>query len=274
VALSLISGITRVIITLVILEILSWVFVILLETRTALKYLLVQRYFMLGSIMCLLWCPLMLIFFILIKIGLPPFHIWLVSIMLLVRWWVFLFGITGHKIYPIFVLGELVSIKYIVLTGILVLIFRRALLVNSSILSAVLIYSSIVHRGWILLGFLVRKGLVGFYWMVYTVALFMIVFSMNSATLLYSIFNQNSSSRVVWLLLRGIPPFAAFWLKVRVLCSLWLIGIVITITALFSAVIVLRVYYNMFHFRVTSLNNTYYNWGVAFLFFGGLIGAI
>jgi len=62
------------------IEILSWVFTILMPAYISIKYLIMQAYFTILGLMGVLWLPLLLILGLLLKIGLPPIHIWFMKI--------------------------------------------------------------------------------------------------------------------------------------------------------------------------------------------------
>lgn len=245
------SGSSNIVLVLVGLELLSWVFIILLVLDIALKYLLIQRYFLLGAIAALIWIPIGIPWILLIKIGLPPFHVWLITIAFYIRAWVFTFSITWHKFYPLFLLRETAGLKTKVNFGLVIILLSAVLMYNGNSLYPVLIFSSMSHRGWIVISLLSRKGFTRIYLLVYIAIFYALVISLDTIVdLQYCLLNQRTQRRLVWLLLRGLPPFTLFWLKVTAVCVVGVMRVLAGTLILVAAVLVLSVYYRVFNFRI------------------------
>jgi len=66
---------------LVVMELLSWLFSLLLGAR-AFKYLLMQRYFVLFRLIFIRVSGDLVLAVFLVKIGIPPFHLWLIPVLI------------------------------------------------------------------------------------------------------------------------------------------------------------------------------------------------
>jgi len=105
---SLSIGSLRLLRLLVVLELLSWLFVILVPNTSTLNYLLVQRYFLILGIARILFLPSLLIIVFLLKLGIPPFHVWFIKIARVLNKNRFSFIITLHKLIPILFLSKVI----------------------------------------------------------------------------------------------------------------------------------------------------------------------
>jgi len=242
-------GCIRLLSLLIILEVISWLFVTLLPSSSTLNYLIIQSYFLIIRLSRVLFLPSILIISFLLKLGLPPFHIWFLRVSRTLNKLSFSFIITIHKLIPIIFLRKvlfrvlsfiLVSLR-LVITG-LALVRRRTLFFT-------LLFSSIVHSVWILLGVLIRKSFLIFYWVIYRILFITLIRLLSFMKLEQSYLIQRIFTSKCWLLISGIPPFMLFWLKVYLL--IWLayrIGFFIGIAIIVVRVFALTSYYRTWHY--------------------------
>jgi len=242
-------GCIRLLSLLIILEVISWLFVTLLPSSSTLNYLIIQSYFLIIRLSRVLFLPSILIISFLLKLGLPPFHIWFLRVSRTLNKLSFSFIITIHKLIPIIFLRKvlfrvlsfiLVSLR-LVITG-LTLVRRRTLFFT-------LLFSSIVHSVWILLGVLIRKSFLIFYWVIYRILFITLIRLLSFMKLEQSYLIQRIFTSKCWLLISGIPPFMLFWLKVYLL--IWLayrIGFFIGIAIIVVRVFALTSYYRTWHY--------------------------
>lgn len=200
---------------LVIMELFSWILSILL--KAPLKYLVIQRIFLPIGVIGLIYNYFVWSMSLLYKIGLPPFHLWLVKIIQEVSISLFLFIRTLHKLVPIFVMliflrNELVILIISVFSAIFLLIISSFLLI--------LIYSSFLHSGWILLAGYSKIIFSLVYWSVYSLVLILLVRVITTRFRSLLFFYLRLAVIIFLLILSGIPPFTMFWIKVIVLINL------------------------------------------------------
>jgi len=246
---SLSIGSLRLLRLLVVLELLSWLFVILVPNTSTLNYLLVQRYFLILRIARILFLPSLLIIVFLLKLGIPPFHIWFIKIARVLNKNRFSFIITLHKLIPILFLSKVIFriISFIIIW--LRLIVVGLALISRRTLFFTLIYSSIVHSIWIILSIILSKGFVLFYWVIYRSLLVILVSLINFIKIENSYLTQRVFLSKCWLLMSGIPPFLLFWFKVYLLVwIIYLFGLFIRVVVITVRVFALTSYYRTWHF--------------------------
>lgn len=246
---SLSIGSLRLLRLLVVLELLSWLFVILVPNTSTLNYLLVQRYFLILRIARILFLPSLLIIVFLLKLGIPPFHIWFIKIARVLNKNRFSFIITLHKLIPILFLSKVIFriISFIIIW--LRLIVVGLALISRRTLFFTLIYSSIVHSIWIILSIILSKGFVLFYWVIYRSLLVILISLINFIKIENSYLTQRVFLSKCWLLISGIPPFLLFWFKVYLLVwIIYLFGLFIRVVVITVRVFALTSYYRTWHF--------------------------
>jgi len=221
---------------LVLIELLSWILAIIIPTSISLKYLLIQGYFIFLGLIGLLWFPLTLTLRLLLKVGLPPFHLWFFSISFYLHKNIFRFFITIHKLIPLFFLSKIA-------TPLLYLI--RLILISSGILIFqvrdffyTFISSSLLHTGWIIIAILLSSKTGALYWMLYSrlVIIIIAIFTFKVINLLG--IEQSRLTSFSWLILSGIPPFTIFWLKLNILYQVCWFRFSIIILLIINSVLV------------------------------------
>jgi len=243
------------------LELLSWTFTLIMPVFISMKYLIIQVYFMILSLMGLLWFPVLLILGFFLKIGLPPIHIWFIKLTFLIKKWVFLIFSTAHKLFPLVLLGSLFTRRRYFL-WVLLLIGGR-LIFQVFDFFFILLASSIVHSSWTLLAIQFSLKLRLTYWILYSLVFLIFLSTVHFFLLFKRGVEQSRSTAIAWLILSGLPPFVIFWLKIWIflrLCqtreSLSLIVVIISVLALAS-------YFRAFH---TSLRLTFFSDPLKILF--------
>jgi len=240
-------GCLRLLRLIVVLELLSWLFVIVIPSTSTLNYLIVQRYFLILRLCSVLFLPSILVIRFFIKLGMPPFHIWFIRIAITLLKRIFSFIMTVHKLLPIlfirkillrFVSFRIVSLRLFIVG--IALIRRRTLFFT-------LMFSSIVHTIWIIFGMFLRKSFVLFYWSRYRLLFIILIRLLRFIKIDQSYLSQSLFISKCWLLISGIPPFIIFWFKVHLV--IWLVSIV----GLFMRIIIILV-------RVFALTSYYRTW--------------
>jgi NADH:ubiquinone oxidoreductase subunit 2 (subunit N) len=218
----------------------------------------IQTYFILIGIFSVLWWTQIFILAGLLKIGVPPFHSWLIQILKRQNSTVFVIITTLHKLAPVMLLISLLlhATMWPFITGLIL----RVLLIGSSVdFSLILIFSSLSHTIWMLLRSVVRMGLVLFYWLSYSI-LTIILLEFKSKVE-YFLVSKGSLLRTYWLIVSGIPPFVMFFIKIHIINRLimfyfW-VCFIILILVVFSIMAYYRVFRTSFvtrdrHFRLSS----------------------
>lgn len=246
VSLILLLGLTEILLLVFLMESLSWLFIFLLKGELVLKYLLVQSLFFLLFMVGVLWISKVTMLFFLLKLGLPPFHLWFLRLRSFLEKQSFGFISTIHKFSPIFIFSKmigLVSLRLIVIS----VLMRGLVFVSVSEVFTVLIVSSMIHSRWILFRSWVSAKLVLFYFSLYRILVYLFLFGLSRLIIKYVRVNQSFLSNIVWLIFSGLPPFSLFWLKVLIIRLVVFNMFIYSIAFIIVSVISLFVYYRVFH---------------------------
>jgi len=158
------------------------------------------------------------------KIGVPPFHLWLINLIIGLDWLTFFIISTWQKILPLYLIREIVR-PIIDLFIILSLVVRVGLRIEQSRVKKLIIVSSIFTGAWIMRALVISKIAWTLVILTYGGILFpvVIIFKNNKGVLNYSfLFSLNSFSEkltifIFLISLAGLPPLAGFYLKIIVI---------------------------------------------------------
>lgn len=152
---------------------------------------------------------------LLIKISLPPFHIWIIKISKTINWNTNFLFITWQKIIPIFILIKIQNL-IVTIISIFFLITGTLLQFIFSKIKPLIISSSIVHIGWILIPQNIHKIFPLLYLLIYTIIIFPLIknFKKSNKWKLIKKDQKNNFFIVLNILnLRRTPPLTGFLLK-------------------------------------------------------------
>lgn len=211
-----------------------------LEVESIIKYFLIQSF---GSCIILfiyfyvtiyqisgffIGFYIILIFSFILKMGIFPFHFWLVQVMRGISWISCIVLSVWQKLAPLLVLRRLInSVNYILFftLGSIGSVLGGVIGINQSYMRNLMAYSSISHIGWILSGIICSFIIFLFYFLVYSITTISIIFFLN----IYNRRNINSinfvnypiyilfSISILFLSLGGFPPFIGFYPKLGVI---------------------------------------------------------
>jgi NADH:ubiquinone oxidoreductase subunit 2 (subunit N) len=221
-------------------------------TEAIIKYFLIQR--ICSILLIIRWFVFSrrIIFMILlaVKIGLPPFHWWVIDFLKINNWMVFFYLITIQKI-GLFVLfsyftNEKIIIMFIIIFSIIISIFSIFFLNN---LINILLFSSIIHSSWLLSRLFFSIKLWRLYFLFYSIIiLILIVFLKKNNVFYFSQSFYRIKWRIFWILM-GLPPFSIFIIKWRI--SIFIIKWRISIFIMFIIISFIRLY---IYFKFIYLN--------------------
>lgn len=229
-------------------ELLSWIYTLMLLTdseEVVFKYILVQRLVTLFIFNRLLFSLMpVLLLRLLVKMGIPPFHGWVLSVIPQIRKNSSWFFLTLHKLLPsivLIIISFLSSKAFLIyLVAVILLVVTRNKLVK------LILLSSISHTVWVLLGIIQNLYLGLKYWSLYSLLLLAV---MGGVRIDFNLFSQFSLVLLIsWLIWAGLPPFSVFWLKLLIVLS-YLHKWIITVLVL----LVLRVYTMWMYARILIL---------------------
>ena len=207
------------------------------QSEATLKYFIVQR---VSSILILIRIFSINIFYnlsravlilrLLLKTGVAPFHQWIPAIVEGLDWNVVILLLIPQKVGPLILIRQLMQ-DFILKNKIFIFIVLTSLigsiggLINYS-LRKILVYSSISHSGWMLARLFISVKLWLSYFFIYSIILFCIISqfkqtkisNLKQIFLIENIFNKYRVI-IIFLSLRGLPPFRGFLAKYLIILS-------------------------------------------------------
>lgn len=255
-------GCSRFVIILIVIEILSWAFVLLMR-QNQLKYLIIQTLFLLLSLTILIRNKVLFLLLVsfLLKMGLPPFHLWMTNIFSSLKNRGAVFMLTLHKVIPLLVLSKVVSLFNVVALGSL-LFLSNLILVLQRRLVMILLVSSMAHSYWMIIRLTLGVWLFLIYWLCYRILTRILIrpvfMKKNWQT------NRSSLLMTALIILAGVPPFLIFWIKIRLLTELASLRQVVMLLALVASLLALASYlrggFNLSSVKSSSLNGKAKYW--------------
>nr|YP_009346423.1 NADH dehydrogenase subunit 2 [Longidorus vineacola]AOT84234.1 NADH dehydrogenase subunit 2 [Longidorus vineacola] len=241
------SNTTSVILMIILMELLSWAFSLMISKEVLVKYLVLQGYFTILMVSMVLIQVKLAFLMLLFKMGIPPFHLWVVAIMLKLKKKEFVFFSTLHKFIPLLALAKFSSNYSLISLAVVTMVISSILIFMLVHISLVMLFSSFIHTGWMVMSSSLNLELMLTYWLGYTyvlVTLFLLLLGSNLKSLGMS---QTSASALTLLVLSGLPPFIMFWLKVNVLYGILFFSPTMVWMLLFTTVLAISAYYYTFH---------------------------
>lgn len=193
-----------------------------------------------------------------LKLGIPPFHLWIPIISPYLSWFILFIILTIQKITPFYIINllnnnrNLSTTALLIITTILTSIIPPFIILKTTNFKILLTYSSINQSGWIILLTFVRSTLWILYFIFYSLILIIIRYLINKYKINF-IFNykRNQLENLINILyiinLGGLPPFSFFFIKwKRIFISIWYTNIFfIFIIIIFSSLSILYIYTNI-----------------------------
>lgn len=221
-------------------------------------------------------------FSLLIKLGLPPFHLWYLKIINNLSWFNIFFMSTIQKIIPLIILRILINFNYnyfLFYIDLLIIIFgsiySSLININSILIKNIYTYSSIIQISWVLILIFINELYSLNYFIIYILISLNLVYLFNLINLnrinqlMILKFNNKKNYFLIILImfsLRRIPPFFGFIIKwisidiIRKFLSFILIFFII-INSLLRIYFYIRIIFNsliIYYYR-KKLNFKYIN---------------
>nr|AMX74144.1 NADH dehydrogenase subunit 2 [Nuttalliella namaqua]UYB78171.1 NADH dehydrogenase subunit 2 [Nuttalliella namaqua] len=199
---------------------------------------------------------LLILLTILLKIGFPPFHSWMIQMSNGLTLIHLFFMITLMKIIPFYFLSFFHF--YLLQMMILFSIFLSTILgLNQTLIPKIIIFSSISHMNWMLSIMMYYYFSWIPYFLIYTLITFMLIKSMlllkwnsiNSPIFINNSKTINFQMMVNLMSLAGMPPFLGFfpkWMSIMLLSSsMSMILLALLISSLINIYIYLRITFSI-----------------------------
>lgn len=244
------------------------------EVESTLKYFLVQA---LGSSLILLgrfrlynyimgvlrlsFRCILLLFSIIVKLGVFPFHYWLPQVILGLSWFSCIILSTWQKLGPIFIMLSIIDniySKFLLIVGSLRSLIGGLGGLNQSQIRALLSYSSIGHIGWMVVCIFYSRTYFIIYFILYctiNIIIMYIMIKIPSKLLNFMIYNHFPLYTIfllgmLFLSLGGFPPLLGFYPKILVMLrcienDIWLFLIILIGGSLLNIYYYLMVFTNL-----------------------------
>jgi len=264
----------------IIIEISLFIFIPLISKNKisdqSIKYFIIQRissYLFIFSIIInrinemYINNPLTLLSLIL-KIGIPPFHIWKPEIMSKLPWIECLLLTTLIKIPPIILINKLIRFKILIIPLLITLIIGRLRGLNQLNLKKIIAFSSIFNLPWMSSAFLIRKKIILTFLIFYIILNFKLInlFKLNNLNYLNQLNFLPLKTKITInlniLSIRGLPPLLGFfpkWIILNELIkTLVILPRIIILTSIISIFMYIQINYfciNNFSFKKKNFKN-------------------
>nr|YP_010230038.1 NADH dehydrogenase subunit 2 [Diaphanosoma excisum]QST19920.1 NADH dehydrogenase subunit 2 [Diaphanosoma excisum] len=236
------------------------------EGESAIKYFLTQTLASVILLISILFIKsfsftissIFLSFALFIKMGVAPFHSWMVAVGETLHWLGLYLLLTIQKINPlIMIISSSWSWGLLLIAIIFSSVMGAILGLSHTNLRKLLIFSSINHLGWLLMAMTGGLALLSIYFLIYCLLLTPIVFLSKKSNLNY--LNQISSlphqSHILLIVLismlslGGLPPFLGFFPKWLVINQLvwsenFILCMILILSSLFTLYYYLRISYS------------------------------
>nr|QBG38690.1 NADH dehydrogenase subunit 2 [Acropyga silvestrii] len=207
-------------------------------------------------------------FSMMIKLGIPPFHLWMPSISMYMNWNIIFILLTFQKFIPLYILSiikiKIIIFYYFILSSAFTSMYK---MINSFNMKVLLNYSSINQTSWMLLLIFLKNLFWLIYMTMYTLILFFILsfFSFYKFSFYYSLNYYTSMNFNLLLLmlmfnLASIPPLTFFLLKwMNIFISIFnsSLNLILIILMIMNSFILIYIYINfltlnMFFYLIKS----------------------
>nr|QDI93323.1 NADH dehydrogenase subunit 2 [Roburocoris exiguus] len=174
----------------------------------------------------------MLIFMsMMIKMGMPPFHMWFPEMMNKMKWNLCLILMTWQKIAPLYIISLIISLNKMLISVICMSALIGAIGgINQTSTRKMLAYSSINHMAWMISCAATFKKAWVMYLAIYSLMMMMTLLMMNEYNIMFinqmSTFSTKNMDKIIIVLLMlsigGLPPFLGFlpkWITIQYMIS-------------------------------------------------------
>nr|ADA69791.1 NADH dehydrogenase subunit 2 [Janira maculosa] len=154
---------------------------------------------------------------LLLKVGSAPLHFWYPSVMSSLSWNPVLILMTFQKIIPFYMISLTITLKSMIILGILNGFIGAIGGFNETCLRKILAFSSINHLGWIFLSMKMNNLFWIFYFVIYSISVAFLVLLLKQKETYYSseilALSLKSEILLAFLSLGGFPPLLGFSAK-------------------------------------------------------------
>lgn len=213
---------------------------------------------------------------LLIKLGLPPFHLWIPLISSHIPWNTLFLNLTIQKIIPFYLFSNIFIENYLIFFILVSCsLIPPLIIINLTNLKKLLAYSSINQSRWLMILIYLKNSLWLSYFFIYTL-IYLVIFSFLSFYKFnFNFINNNKNFKIITLIIilniASLPPFSFFlfkWFSIFLISSNFLNLFLIRILIIFRSFIIFFLYTNIIYLnififilksKILTLNYSYVN---------------
>nr|YP_010554750.1 NADH dehydrogenase subunit 2 [Macrostemum radiatum]UYO79396.1 NADH dehydrogenase subunit 2 [Macrostemum radiatum] len=163
----------------------------------------------------------------LMKMGVAPFHLWMIQIIEYLSWMSFLIIMTWQKIAPLIMMSYLINYNLIMVFILINCLIGSFMGFNQLYMRKMLFFSSIHNMGWLLSTLILNLNIWLIFFSIYTFTMIILITSIYSINInnMNQLFNFNLKNIkyiniiILLLSLSGLPPLIGFFPKWLILIS-------------------------------------------------------
>nr|YP_009255546.1 NADH dehydrogenase subunit 2 [Creontiades dilutus]AND82398.1 NADH dehydrogenase subunit 2 [Creontiades dilutus] len=171
--------------------------------------------------------PKIMLFTMMMKMGMPPFHMWFPEVMYKISWLMCIMLMTWQKVAPMYILSLTMNNDMLNMIIIMLSTLTGAILgLNHTSTQKIMAYSSMNHMGWMMACASMSKKLWMMYMIMYSMMTIMLCLNMHKYNIMYmNQFNilsmkmtEKVSLMIMMLSMGGMPPFIGFlpkWITIE-----------------------------------------------------------
>lgn len=195
---------------------------------------------------------------LLIKLGLPPFHLWMPLISPHIPWNTLFLNLTIQKIIPFYLFSNIFIENYLIFFILISCsLIPPFIIINLTNLKKLLAYSSINQSRWLIILIYLKNSLWLSYFFIYTLIYLIIFLFLSFYKFNFNFINNNNNFKIIILIIilnmAGLPPFSFFlfkWFRIFLISSNFLNLFIITILIIFRSFIIFFLYTNIIYLNI------------------------
>nr|YP_010258363.1 NADH dehydrogenase subunit 2 [Physoderes impexa]AGO28078.1 NADH dehydrogenase subunit 2 [Physoderes impexa] len=211
-----------------------------------------------------------LLFSMMIKLGMPPFHFWFPEILEKMNWTNCMILMTWQKIAPMTVLMNIMNEQNIMMNTVIIMTVMTGAIggLNQTSIRKIMAFSSINHMGWMIACLKFNNYLWINYLLLYSFILLMMTFIfkkyasyyINQLTSMSMSFTEKALITTLFMSLGGLPPFLGFLPKWMVIESLINQNLYFLLFIMIMSVLITLFYYLRLSSTILLINGSTFKW--------------
>nr|AWN56219.1 NADH dehydrogenase subunit 2 [Dorymyrmex brunneus] len=195
---------------------------------------------------------------LLIKLGLPPFHLWMPLISPHMPWNTLFLNLTIQKIIPFYLFSNIFIENYLIYFILISCsLIPPLMMMNLTNLKKLLAYSSINQSSWLMILIYLKNSLWLSYFFMYTLIYLIMFLFLSFYKFNFNFMNNNNNFKMIMLIMMlnmaGLPPFSFFlfkWFSIFLISSNFMNLFIISMLMIFSSFIMFFLYTNMIYLNM------------------------